>query len=122
LSSRGYIFASAAFGGLSTSASVGIASRYANLIYLPNSAYHGVVYPKACKLFNSTDHQAILAFFTKAVATEFIGFLIYAPLLILASSWFIPVLHGNTYQDAYLFLAVLVLHGAFISPIGHAFG
>lgn len=122
ISSRAYIFASAYVGGLSTSASIGIASRYANLIYLPNSAYHGVLYPKACQQFSVKDSEAIIRFFSAALRKEFLGFLIYAPVLVLSSIWFIPFIHGQNYSDAWLFLTVLVIHGAFIAPVGHAFG
>jgi O-antigen/teichoic acid export membrane protein len=122
LSSRAYIFTSAYLGGFSTSASVGIASRYANLIYLPNSAYHGVLYPKACQRFSIKDSEEILRFFSSALRKEFLVFLIYAPLLAISSNWFIPVIHGQNYLDAWLFLSVLVFHGAFIAPVGHAFG
>ena len=122
LSSRAYIFMSAFIGGLSTSAFVGIASRYANLIYLPNSAYQSVLYPKACKAFSKDDSSKIELFFRNALAQEFLAFIPLSFSLILGAYYLVPLIHGEIYTASIPFLIVLLLHGAFISPVGHVFG
>ena len=122
LSSRAYLFMSAWMGGLQSSAFVGIASRYTNLIYLPNSAYQSVLYPKACQAYTKTDLRGIETFYRKSLAQEFLAFIPFSIALIVGSYFLIPIIHGEAYMASVPFLAVLVLHGAFISPIGHAFG
>lgn len=122
ISSRAYILLTAGYVGLTESALVGIASRYANLIYLPNSAYQGLLYPKACELVNKGHVQAMFGFYRRSVAWMQAAFIPYVVLLLSIGSAGIILLHGNEYISAIPFFSALVLAGAFIAPFGHAFG
>jgi|GEM_PF-6130859 len=122
ISSRAYILFTAGLIGYAESALVGIASRYANLIYLPNSAYQGLLYPKACEMVNRGSVRTMFHYYRRAISWMQAGFIPYVSLLISVGSIGIVLLHGQEYVAAIPFYMVLVLSGAFISPYGHAFG
>ncbi len=122
ISSRAYILFTAGLIGYTESALVGIASRYANLIYLPNSAYQGLLYPKACEMVNRGSVQTMFHYYRRAISWMQAGFVPYVSVLISAGSFGIIILHGTEYLASIPFFIVLVLAGAFISPYGHAFG
>lgn len=122
ISSRAYILLTAGFVGYTESALVGIASRYANLIYLPNSAFQGLLYPKACELVNKGYLKSMFGFYRRSVSWMQAAFIPYVILLLTIGSFGIIVLHGAEYKNAIPFFAVLILAGAFISPFGHAYG
>lgn len=122
LSSRAYIFAGAWVGGVASSAFLGVASRYANLVYLPNSAFQSVLYPKACAQFTPKDSSDARNFFVHSLSTQFLVVLPYTALFLLAAWTLIPLIHGAEYVQSVPFLVALALHGAFIAPVGHAFG
>lgn len=122
LSSRAYIYIAGFLGGISSSAFMGIANRYANFIYLPNTAFQGVLYPKACKSYNRENAEELSRFYREQLAYEYLFYIIYAPLFI-AGAWFvIPFLHGSEFIASVPFLTLLTIHGAFLAPLGHAFG
>lgn len=122
ISSRAYILLTAGLVSYEASALVGIASRYANLIYLPNSAYQGLLYPKACKMVNEGSLKKMFGFYRRALSWMQAGFIPYVVLILTAGSTGILLLHGLNYMYSIPFFAVLILAGAFISPYGHAFG
>jgi O-antigen/teichoic acid export membrane protein len=122
LSSRAYIFLTAGLIGYTESALVGIASRYANLIYLPNSAYQGILYPKACAIVNRGMLKSMFLFYRRSVSWMQAAFIPYVFLLLTAGSAGIVILHGQAYSASLPYFIVLILGGAFISPFGHAFG
>lgn len=122
ISSRAYILLTAGFVGYAESALVGIASRYANLIYLPNSAYQGLLYPKACELANKGYLSGMFGFYRRSISWMQAAFIPYVILLLVFGSAGIVLLHGIEYIQALPFFAVLIISGAFISPFGHAFG
>lgn len=122
LSSRAYILLTASFIGYAESAFIGIASRYANLIYLPNSAYQGLLYPKACELVNKGLQQSMLGFYRRSVSWMQAAFIPYVLLLIFLGSMGIVLLHGTEFKGAIPFYVVLILAGAFVAPFGHAYG
>lgn len=122
ISSRAYILFTAGLVGYTESALVGIASRYANLIYLPNSAYQGLLYPKACELVQKGTTRAMFHFYRRALSWMQAGFIPYVAVLISFGSLGIVLLHGMEFIPALPFFVVLIIAGAFISPYGHAFG
>lgn len=122
ISSRAYILLTAGLVGYTESALVGIASRYANLIYLPNSAYQGILYPKACELVNTGYLKSMFGFYRRSVSWMQAAFLPYVLILLTIGSLGIVLLHGTEFIAALPFYTVLVLSGAFIAPFGHAYG
>ena len=122
ISSRAYILLTAGFVGYTESAFVGIASRYANLIYLPNSAYQGLLYPKACDLVNRGFIKPMFGFYRRSISWMQAAFIPYVIGLLTVGSLFIVLLHGTEFIHAIPFFAVLVLSGAFVAPQGHAYG
>lgn len=122
ISSRAYILLTAGLVGYTESALVGIASRYANLIYLPNSAYQGILYPKACELANSGYLKSMFGFYRRSVSWMQAAFVPYVLILLSIGSLGIVFLHGTEFIAALPFYSVLVLSGAFIAPFGHAYG
>lgn len=122
ISSRAYIFLTVGLVGYTESALVGIASRYVNLIYLPNSAYQGLLYPKACSMVNNGALRTMIAYYRRSVSWMQAGFLPYVVALLTFGSLGIVLLHGEEYVAAIPFYTVLILSGAFIAPFGNAFG
>lgn len=122
ISSKAYIILTAGILGYTESAFVGIASRYANLIYLPNTAYQGLLYPRACELVNNGLQNTMFSYYRRAITWMQAAFIPYVLGLIIFGSVGILVLHGVEYLQAIPFFTVLILAGAFISPYGHAFG
>lgn len=122
LSSRAYILLTAGMVGYTESALVGIASRYANLIYLPNSAYQGLLFPKACELFNNGYKTGMLGFYRRSVSWMQAAFIPYVTILLVLGSFGIVLLHGSEYLSSIPFFVILILSGAFIAPFGHAYG
>lgn len=122
ISSRAYILLTAGLVGYTESALVGIASRYANLIYLPNSAYQGILFPKACELVNNGYTKSMFGFYRRSVSWMQAAFVPYVVILLTVGSFGIVLLHGTEYIASLPFYAVLIISGAFIAPFGHAFG
>ncbi len=122
ISSRAYILLTASMVGYTESAFVGLASRYANLIYLPNSAYQGLLYPKACELVNNGYLKSMFGFYRRSVSWMQAAFVPYVIMLLTIGSLGIVLLHGTEFTGTLPFFTVLVLSGAFIAPFGHAYG
>ncbi|MCG8374760.1 MAG: hypothetical protein MI700_14550, partial [Balneolales bacterium] len=119
ISSKAYILLTAGFIGYTESAFVGIASRYANLIYLPNTAYQGLLYPKACEFVNNGWVQAMFKYYRRAVSWMQAAFIPYVLILLTIGSAGIVILHGQEYLASIPFFIALILAGAFIAPYGH---
>lgn len=122
ISSKAYILLTAGLLGYTESAFVGIASRYTNLIYLPNTAYQGLLYPRACELVNNGLQNIMFSYYRRAISWMQAAFIPYVLGLLTLGSLGIIVLHGVEYLYAIPYFIVLILAGAFISPYGHAFG
>lgn len=123
LSSRAYLFLSAGFVGMAASAHLGIAGRYANVIYLPNSAWQAMLYPKASEMAASGgDQSGLISFFNKNLARLFALFIPFSIGMLGLYGIAVPWVHGPEYSASIPYFTILLVGGAFISPIGHAFG
>lgn len=122
ISSRAYILLTAGLIGYAESALLGIASRYANLIFLPNSAYQGLLYPKACEMVSNGSVSIMLNYYRRAISWMQAGFIPYVFILLTFGSAGIILLHGKEFMASIPFFAALILAGAFITPYGNAFG
>lgn len=122
IASRSYIFFTAGLVSMNATAMLGVASRYANLIYLPNSAYQGFIYPTVCSLVNRGKEDMALPLMIRALRRLYSAFAVYVIPLIAAGALWIYFFHGTDYIDSILPFAFLILTGAFVAPLGHAFG
>lgn len=122
LSSRAYVFLTAGWAGLAESAFVGIASRYANLIYLPNSAAQSVFFSKACQMAANNSRSLVIASYRRNLGWLLSVLVPLSVIIFALMAILIPILHGPEYTNSLPYLALLIAAGAVVAPLGHAFG
>ncbi|MDW7690499.1 oligosaccharide flippase family protein [Flammeovirgaceae bacterium SG7u.111] len=122
LSGRINVFLIASFLTLTDVALLGVASKFTQLIVIPNTAIQSLFFPKVCELVNTKKLELLKFFFQNTVALVLSILLPMALLISLFAKPLVILISSTEYTDAAPLAICMVFTSALTLPFGNAFG
>ncbi len=105
-----------------STAMLGFAQKFTQVITFPNDAVQRLVFPKACELVNRDEKHLLKELFENLVSMLLAGFIPIALIISLIAKPMIVMLSTKDYVGAAPLLAVMLFTSAIFPPFGNAFG